>query len=77
MGQREAAALGMPYLPIVVVPHPVADLKPEDVRALAAQVFPDIVYALTQPRDRLMEELRGKVYPEPTRIFVPRAVFAR
>ena len=69
--------MGMPYLPIVVVPHPVADLKPEEVRALAEQALPGILYCLTQPREKLMEEFRYKTYPEPRRIFVPRAVFAR
>jgi hypothetical protein len=72
LGQAEAAALGMPSLPIVVVPHPVADLKAPEVRSLAETVFPDIVRALTQPRELLTLEGCGKVYPPPKRVFVPR-----
>lgn len=77
LGKLEATALGMPYLPIIVVPHPVADLKPEEVHALADRVFGEIVYALTEPREKLMAEFGNKTYPKPSRVFVPRPVFAR
>jgi len=77
LGKLEASALGVPYLPIIVVPHPVADLKPEEVHALAERVFGEIVYALTEPREKLMAELRDKTYPMPSRVFAPRPVFAR
>ena len=34
LGANERAALGMPGLPIVVVPHPVGGIPPEEARAL-------------------------------------------
>ncbi len=70
LGQAEAAALGMPALPLLIVPHPLAELKAPEVRALADQVFPEVVHALTQPRERLTTENRGKVYAPPRRVFV-------
>ena len=77
LGKLEASALGMPYLPIIVVPHPVADLKPEGVHALVDRVFGEIVHALTEPREKLMAEFGDKTYPMPSRVFAPRPVFAR
>jgi hypothetical protein len=49
LGRREAAAFGMPDLPCVVVPHPVAHRPPEELRRLAADVYADVVRALTGP----------------------------
>jgi len=77
LGHLEASALGIPYLPIIVVPHPVADLKPEGVHALADRVLDEVLHALTAPREKLMAEFRDKVYPVPSRVFKPRPVFSR
>ena len=77
LGQLEATALGMPWLPIVVVPHPVADLTQEQVWALAQQSLAEVIRVLNTPADDLMREFKDKEYPEPKRVFKPRAVFAR
>ena len=46
LGLAEAWALGMPTLPIVVVPHPVGGLSPGQVEKKADQVFEDVIQAL-------------------------------
>ncbi|MBI2862178.1 MAG: hypothetical protein HYX89_05100 [Chloroflexi bacterium] len=56
LGRSEARALGVPALPIVVVPHPMDILKPEVVRQIAALVADSVAYALTTPRDVLEAE---------------------
>ena len=41
--------LGMPDLRFVVVPHPIADRPPEELKAIALERFDAIVAALTSP----------------------------
>ena len=43
-----AAALGVPDLPLVVLPHPVGDLPPAEVKTMAQAAYPAIVAALTE-----------------------------
>ena len=40
--------MGVADLPLVIAPHPVADLKPDDLRDLAAAAYPHILAALTK-----------------------------
>ena len=76
LGKLEASALGMPGLPLVILPHPIADLKPEQVWALAEQTLLEVIRLLTTPADQLNQEFKTKVYPEPRRIFKPRPTSA-
>jgi hypothetical protein len=49
-GARDhARAFGMPKLPIVVMTHPIAHLRPEDLRKRTEEIFPQILTALTRP----------------------------
>lgn len=50
----------MPALPIVTIPHPLGGLKPEAVQAKADRVVDELIYVVTQPRDKLAAEYRGK-----------------
>jgi hypothetical protein len=43
MGTVQAAALGFPDLPVVVVPHPIGGLKPEEVRQKADQALDNVI----------------------------------
>ncbi len=46
--------MGVPELPLIVLPHPVGDLSPEELEKMARLAYPSIVTALTQPgRDRI------------------------
>jgi hypothetical protein len=40
------ASLGMPSLPVVIVPHPIGGLKPDEVRAKADLILKDIITRL-------------------------------
>lgn len=60
LGQSEAEALGLPSLPIVAVPHPLGSLAEARIREIADDVMDEIIFALTQPKDRLAEGYTGK-----------------
>lgn len=47
LGRAEAQALGLPGLPLVAVPHPLADNRSDLVEAKAAGVVDEVVAALT------------------------------
>jgi hypothetical protein len=48
MAHIEAAGMGMPDLPVVTVPHPLADRTPEQVQAMAAGALHDVLDGLLQ-----------------------------
>jgi predicted dienelactone hydrolase len=43
-----AIAMGVPKLPLIVLPHPLGDLPEHEVRALAEAALPKIEEALTK-----------------------------
>ena len=45
----------MAALPLVITPHPVADLEEGDLRELAAAAYPHIVAALTRGTPLLLD----------------------
>lgn len=65
----------MPSLPLVVIPHPLAGLKPDEVRARAEAALGDVIHVLTRPRVALSQEYKGKVYPQPKKIFRAKHIF--
>ena len=75
LGRTEAQALGMPGLPLVVIPHPLGGLRPEEVRAKAEGAIDEIVYVLTQPAEKLAAEYREQRV-EPKSKFRPKPLFA-
>jgi hypothetical protein len=44
--------MGMTGLPLAIVPHPIAELKPDEVRERGDRIIDDIVQALTKPPER-------------------------
>lgn len=50
LGYAEAAALGRPNLPLVLIPHPIGGQRPEEVRAKAEAVAEAVIAALTTGR---------------------------
>jgi len=52
--------MGMPGLPIVVIPHPVGTIPREKVEQLADAALEEIVYVLTHEGERLEEEYLKK-----------------
>jgi hypothetical protein len=47
IARGEARALGIPDLPIIVIPHPFADLRDDEVHVIADRITPLVVEALT------------------------------
>lgn len=74
LGQAEAEALGMSTLPIVVIPHPLAGLKPDGVELRVDAVLDEVVYVLTTERHKLAEEYKGK-YLQEKRQFRAKSIF--
>ena len=70
----EAEALGFPTMPIVIFPHPLGGLRKEEVRAKADKTLEEVLHVLTEKREKLAEEYRGR-YPQPRSIFKPKSVF--
>jgi hypothetical protein len=67
--RTEAIALGVPHLPIQVLPHPLAALSEDETRALADSGFDEIVFALTGKTDLVADsyadavEMKSKFHP--------------
>lgn len=51
----EAQTLGMPHLPIVVIPHPLGGLKPEEVEERAKGAVEEIVNTIVLPVHELKQ----------------------
>lgn len=51
--RREAEALGMDALPILVIPHPVGQLSRDQMRAITDQHLDDILACLSSPASEL------------------------
>ena len=50
LGKVESRALGMANLPMVIVPHPIGGIAPEEVARKADDAFEDMIEALSMPR---------------------------
>lgn len=50
-GRATAKNLAMPHVPIVPIPHPIANLPPEELKVRSEAAFPQVLEALTKPRD--------------------------
>ncbi len=76
LGANERAALGMPGLPILVVPHPVGGIPPEAARALGNGAIEEVRRVLTGEAEALRREYRARPYAPPRRIVKHKAIFA-
>jgi hypothetical protein len=59
LGRHEAESLGMPALPIALVPHPLGGQQPEHIREKAEKAIAQVVEMLTTPVPQLMQQLLG------------------
>ncbi|MDH3682629.1 MAG: hypothetical protein OEV40_22060 [Acidimicrobiia bacterium] len=60
LGRAEAEVLGAPGLPLVPIPHPLADNRPELVRAKADAIVDEVVAALTGDAAEVAERHRHR-----------------
>ena len=61
LGRNEAESLGLPYLPIALVPHPLGGQKPEHIAKKAEFSVDQVVAIATTSAPELMQRFRGKV----------------
>lgn len=73
LGRAESRALGIPGLPIAVIPHPLAGNGPEEVRRKAVAVADEVMAILTRPAEQLLEEYR-KRFLQPGEKYLSRKV---
>jgi len=60
LGKAEAECLGMPGLPIAVIPHPVAKQPPETIAAYARDTLDEVLHIWESDADSLRAEYRDK-----------------
>ena len=48
LGRAQARVLGVPDLPLVMIPHPLGGLEMDDVRARADQAMPGVIALLRE-----------------------------
>jgi hypothetical protein len=58
MNRHEAEAWDVGWLPLVVLPHPVGPLPPEEARPLFRATFDEVVAALTEPTEVVQARYR-------------------
>jgi hypothetical protein len=61
LGRHEAESLGMPALPIALVPHPLGGQPPAHIREKAEKALEQVVGLLTTSAPQLMQQLSGQV----------------
>jgi len=61
LGSEVAAALGAPNIRTSVIPHPLGELKREEVREVSRKAFPDIMRNLLAPKAELHEDAEESV----------------
>lgn len=61
LGRNEAESLGLPYLPIALVPHPLGGQKQGQILERAEKSIDQVIAIATTPVPDLMARFRGKV----------------
>jgi len=65
LGYGEAAAFGLPSLPLVLVQHPFGTLSPEKARLAGDDIVDQVVFAATGPTQQVEKHYRERV-PRPS-----------
>jgi len=68
LGKAETQCLGMPGLPIAVVPHPVAKLVPDEVATIARNVVDEVIRLWQSDAEALRAEFKEKAPPTKSRL---------
>lgn len=75
LAKRECGSLGLPEMPLIVLPHPTSALLGSDAQAKAREVVGEVVHVLTAHADKLASEYAEKSYAPPKRAFRAKQVF--
>jgi len=65
LAQIVSQGIGVPYLPILVVPHPVGDPSEAVVRKRGEDIAAECARVLTTPAETLVREFANKPFPLP------------
>ncbi|MBI2910234.1 MAG: hypothetical protein HYX92_21540 [Chloroflexi bacterium] len=77
VGQLQAKALGVPWLPIVVAPYPFGTLSPEALKKAADEAIDEVIYVLTQPSEKLEADYFERHVKGPNPLKVPKQASAK
>ena len=67
LGYGEAAAFGLPSLPLVLVQHPFGTLSPEKARLAGDDIMDEIIFAATGPTQEVEKHYRENA-PKPSKL---------
>lgn len=68
LGKAEAEMLGMPGLPIITIPHPMAGQPSERVAEAADRALNEIIHVLTSDAKDLQKQYKAKMPPQKQRL---------
>lgn len=60
LAKAVSAAKGLPSFPLVVIPHPLGGIAPEEVRAKADKAVDAVIQLLTESREKLVAVQKGQ-----------------
>lgn len=75
LAKRECGSLGLPEMPLVVLPHPTSSLLGPDAEARAKEAVNEVVRIITENAISLAEAYAEKEYAAPKRAFRAKQVF--
>ncbi len=75
LGRLEAKALGLPSLPLVIIPHPMGTLPQEKVHEAMDKVMDEVQSIFTLPADELANKYKAK-YTETKKTFKAKPLFS-
>lgn len=64
--RAEVKALGLPNLPIQILPHPIGQISDDEMRALTDEAYEEVLFALTADADEVAKAYDGAVVPRTT-----------
>lgn len=76
LAKRECGSLGLPEMPLVVLPHPTSSLPGPDAEARAEEAAGEVVRVITENAETLAEAYAAKEYTAPKRAFRAKQVFS-
>ena len=68
LGKSEADILGMPGLPLVIIPHPMAKRRPDEVAEVAVDAADEVIAVLTGDPAALAERYKARVPEQVARL---------
>ena len=76
LAKQECASLGLPEMPLIILPHPISALLDEDAQVIALEAANEVIHVLTRDAEKLAAEYNEKKYPMPRRTVRAKQVFS-